>query len=349
MEVPMPELRHDPLQKRWIIIATERALRPTDFQTTEEPKKENTCPFCVGNESMTPPEILAYRDKNTKPDSPGWTVRVISNKFPALRIDVDLDRRGVGLYDVMNGVGAHEVVIETTEHSLTMADLDHEGIVQVLTAYRERIIDLKRDDRFRYILIFKNHGLAAGASLSHSHTQLIATPITPRTVAIELDTSREHYREKERCLMCDLIQQETVFPDRIIRDDGHYVILSPFASRFPFECWVVPKVHCHAFESTTDDELHHLADTMKDILSRLKKCLNDPPYNFILHTSPNTEAKPMRPNYWQTVEFDYHWHFEIMPRLTRVAGFEWGSGFYINPVPPEDAAKYLREVATVTS
>ncbi|UCE20059.1 MAG: galactose-1-phosphate uridylyltransferase [Gemmatimonadota bacterium] len=345
----MPELRHDPLQKRWIIIATERAMRPTDFEVCEEPQKENTCPFCEGNESMTPPEILAYRDEGTQPNEPGWTVRVISNKFPALRIDGDLDRRGLGLYDAMNGVGAHEVIIETTEHTLTTADFDHDQMIRVLTIYRDRIADLKKDDRFRYILIFKNHGEAAGASLSHSHTQLIATPVTPRTVAIELETSKEHYREKERCLMCDLIQQETVFPDRIIRDDGHYVILSPFASRFPFECWVVPKVHKHAFETTTDEELSFLAETMKDILSRLKICLNDPPYNFILHTSPNTEAKPKRPMYWQTVEFDYHWHFEIIPRLTRVAGFEWGSGFYINPMPPEEAARYLSQAAPKSS
>jgi UDPglucose--hexose-1-phosphate uridylyltransferase len=345
----MPELRHDPLQKRWIIIATDRAMRPNDFEVSPEPQRMNTCPFCEGNESMTPPEIFAYRNTNSRPDGPGWTVRVISNKFPALRIDGDLQRRGLGVYDAMNGVGAHEVIVETTDHALTMADLDQDQMAHVLIAYRERILDLKKDNRFRYILIFKNHGLAAGASLSHSHTQLIATPITPRTVAIELDTSREHYREKERCLMCDLIQQEAVFPDRIIRDDGHYVVLSPFASRFPFECWVVPKIHTHAFEATTDGELYHLGGVMKDILSRLKQCLKDPPYNFVLHTSPNTEAKPKRPSYWQTVEYDYHWHFEIIPRLTRVAGFEWGSGFYINPMPPEDATRYLREAVAASS
>ncbi|MFQ6091834.1 MAG: galactose-1-phosphate uridylyltransferase [bacterium] len=341
----MPELRHDPIQRRWVIIATERAMRPTDFEVAAEPEKESTCPFCEGNEGMTPPEILAYRDEGSKANGPGWTVRAVSNKFPALRIEGGLDRRGVGLYDAMNGVGAHEVIIETTDHSLTMADLDHDQMVRVLTAYRDRIVDLKRDNRFRYILIFKNHGAVAGASLGHTHTQLIATPVTPRTVAIELDTSKEHYGQKERCLMCDLVKQETSFPDRIVRDDGHYVVLSPFASRFPFECWVIPKVHSCAFELTTDEGLHRLAETMKDVLSRLKQSLNDPPYNFILHTSPNTEAKPKRADHWQTVEYDYHWHFEIMPRLTRVAGFEWGSGFYINPTPPEEATRYLRQVA----
>ena len=338
----MPELRQDPIQKRWVIIAAERAMRPHDFEIVPEREKGKTCPFCEGHEDRTPNEIFAYRREDTKPNSPGWTVRVIPNKFPALRIEGNLDRHGIGLYDAMDGVGAHEVIIETPDHYVTFADLDHDQIVRILSTYRRRIMDLKQDSRFRYILIFKNHGVVAGATMRHPHTQLIAMPITPRTVAIELDTSKAHYEEKERCLMCDIVNQELEAGKRILRDDGNFVVISPFASRFPFECWIIPKVHSCAFEAVTDEGLHYLADTMKDILTRLKDSLNDPPYNFILHTCPNTEAEPKRSTSWQSVKYDYHWHFEIMPRLTRVAGFEWGSGFYINPMPPEEAVRLLR-------
>ena len=341
----MPELRHDPIQKRWVIIASERGRKPYDFSASSEIQTGGFCPFCEGHEGKTPPEITAIRHNGSGPNQPGWQVRVVPNKFPALRIEGGLDRRGEGIHDRMNGVGAHEVIIETPQHDLNMADMPVEQIEKVIWIYRARLADLHRDGRFRYVLIFKNHGQAAGASLPHPHTQLIATPVTPKIISGELWSAREHYHDKERCLFCDLIQQELESGERLVLADDRFVALAPFASRFPFEVFLAPRHHYHSLAKLRDEMIHPLAVALKDVLLRIKKCLRDPPYNFVIHTAPNTEAAPRRSAYWDTIEADFHWHIEIMPRLTRVAGFEWGTGFYINPTSPEEAAKYLREVA----
>ena len=340
----MPELRHDPIQKRWVIIATERARRPSDFPP--EPASSGPvgfCPFCEGHEDKTPPEICAIRPPGSQVDGPGWTVRVVANKFPALRLEDDLDRTGVGMFDRMNGVGTHEVVIETPRHDQNLPDLPEAHVAQLIDVYQQRLNDLKRDSRLRYILIFKNHGVTAGASLAHPHTQLIATPVTPNIVAQELTSAREHYVQKERCLFCDVIRQETESRDRIVYDDGQYVAIAPFASRFPFEIFLAPRKHAHDFGDLSKEEGRGFARALRDVLRRLRAILQDPPYNFVLHTAPNTSMGPRRPGYWTTLPYDFHWHLEIIPRLTRVAGFEWGTGFYINPTPPEDAARFLRE------
>ncbi len=343
----MPELRHDPIQKRWVIIATERARRPSDFPPEPaSPGGAGFCPFCEGNEDKTPPEIFAVRNSGGQADGPGWLIRVVSNKFPALRIEGDLDRAGVGMFDKMNGVGAHEVVIETPCHDQNLAGLPDAHVGQLIDVYRQRLNDLKRDPRFRYILIFKNYGVTAGASLAHPHTQLIATPVTPKTVAQELDAAREHYVQRERCLFCDVIRQETQSQDRIVYDDGQYVALAPFASRFPFEVFLAPRQHAHDFGDLSEGDGQGFSRALREVLRRLKVTLNDPPYNFVLHTAPNTSTAPRRPGYWTTLPYDFHWHLEVIPRLTRVAGFEWGTGFYINPTPPEDAARFLREAVT---
>jgi len=339
----MPELRHDPIQRRWVIIATERSRKPDDFLREAPSSSEGICPFCEGNESLTPPEIVAIRSRSAA-NQPGWEVRVVPNKFPALKIEGDLDRRGIGVYDRMNGVGAHEVIIETPHHFQHLADASVEHIQKVLWIYRERLSDLLRDQRFKYILIFKNHGAAAGASLYHPHTQLIATPVTPQALAEELDSARDHYRKKERCLFCDLIQQELESGERIVMATDQFVVLAPFAARFPFELFIAPRFHHHSFAQASDDMLYRLAGVLKEILMRIRKCLKDPPYNFLIHTIPNIRAKPWPSSYWDTIELDYHWHIEFIPRLVQVAGFEWGTGFYINPTAPEDAARYLREI-----
>ena len=341
----MPELRHDPIQRRWIIIATDRARRPTDF-THEKASVTSVSfdPFAPGNEDKTPPEVFAIRKKGSEPNTPGWKIRVVSNKFPALKIEGDLDREGVGLYDKMNGVGAHEVVIETPELSETIATMKENHLALVLKTYRERLVDLMRDTRFRYILIFKNHGSEAGASLAHPHTQIIATPITPKIVALELESARAYYHIKERCIFCDLMKQELADGSRIVLANEHFVVYCPFASRFPFEMMVLPRVHAHRFGESSDEFLEHMAYTLKEALTRLNVALDDPPYNFMLHTAPNINTEPRRANYWETLQYDWHWHLEIIPRVTKTAGFEWGTGFYINPVPPENAAKFLREV-----
>ena len=205
----MSELRHDPIQHRWVIIATDRSKRPTDFLTEQTSLDGGAfCPFCPGHEEKTPPEITAVRANGSAPNSPGWQVRVFPNKFPALMIEGGLERKAMGIFDRMRGVGAHEVIVESPEHTLALADLPLEQFTSVMELYRERHEDLLRDPRFKYILIFKNHGAPAGASLAHGHTQIIATPVTPRTVAVELDSARAHHNVKERCLFCDVIDQE---------------------------------------------------------------------------------------------------------------------------------------------
>jgi len=342
----MRELRHDPIQKRWVIIASDRSRPPVEpgRQGPERATDPARCPFCTGNEAKTPGEIWAWRDPHAAPNGPGWSVRVVPNKFPALAVEGDIEREGVGNYDRVNGVGAHEVIIETPVHDRHLADLSIPEFVAVLRAYRARLLDLRRDKRLRYILIFKNYRERAGASLSHPHSQLIATPVTPRTVAMELETAREHYQLKERCLFCDILRQEVKDQERVVQVDEHFVTVAPYASRFAFELMLAPRQHQHDFALMGDQALERLAFHFRDVLRRMKKGLGDPPYNFLLHTAPNIESQNKRPNYWSTIQVDWHWHFEILPRLTSVAGFEWGTGYYINPTPPEEAAQYLREV-----
>ncbi|MCU0652300.1 MAG: DUF4931 domain-containing protein [Candidatus Omnitrophica bacterium] len=339
----MPELRKDPIIGRWVIIATERARRPDQFSgAAQDGPAEKPCPFCEGSESKTPPEIYALRPKNTPANGPGWDLRVVPSIAPFLRIEGDLDRRGKGLYDLMNGIGAHEIIIESNQHIANMADLSDEQISKVLDCYINRIIDLEKDKRFKYALIFKNHGWSAGAgSIKHSRSQLIATPVNPKRVKEELAGARSYYEYHERCIFCDIVKQELASKDRLILDLDGFIAITPFAARFPFEIWIMPKKHSCDFVSLDADSRNYLAKVLKIVLSKLKKGLNDPPYNFVIHTAPFRRQKS---GYWKSIDYDYHWHIEIMPRLTRVAGFEWGTGFYICPLPPENAAQFLREV-----
>lgn len=338
----MPELRKDPVIGRWVIIATERAKRPDSFGTSQEGPEEGICPFCEGNEAQTPREIYANRSPSTKADNPGWQLRVVPSVAPFLGIEGDLDRRGKGMFDVMNGIGAHEVVIETPQHIHNIADLSEEQISKVFGCYIDRISDLEKDPRFKYALVFKNYGWSAGGGrVRHSRSQLIATPVTPKRVKEELEGSKRYFDYHERCIFCDLIKQELEQKDRLILDIDGFIAIAPFASRFPFEVWILPKDHSCDFIKLTPDHRKYLATVIKKILLKLKVGLKDPPYNYILHTAPFRRPKG---GYWKTIDQDFHWHIEIMPRLTRVAGFEWGTGFYICPLPPENAAKFLREV-----
>jgi UDPglucose--hexose-1-phosphate uridylyltransferase len=244
-----------------------------------------------------------------------------------------MGREGLGLYDRMNGVGAHEVIIESPGHVEGLADLPAKKIEDVLWAYRDRMLDLRKDQRFRYILIFKNHGASAGATLEHSHSQLIALPIVPTSVQDELDGCRVHYQQKERCIYCDILRQDLSDGDRIVAENPEFLCVTPFAPRFPFEMWLLPKRHAAYFEESQKSQFEFLAPILSESLRRMDKVLARPPYNFILHSSPLHE---------KTGDY-YHWHIEIIPKLTQVAGFEWGTGFYINPVSPEESAKFLRE------
>jgi UDPglucose--hexose-1-phosphate uridylyltransferase len=339
----MPELRKDPIIGRWVIVATERAKRPDQFSSSpQESPVEKPCPFCEGNESQTPKEIYAVRPRHTPSNGSGWELRVVPSIAPFLKIEGELDRHGKGLYDLMNGIGAHEIIIETNEHIANMADLSEEQITKVLTCYADRINDLERNIRFKYALVFKNYGWTAGGGrVRHSRSQLIATPVNPKRVKEELMGARQYYEYHERCIFCDLIKQELASKDRLILDIDGFIAITPFAARFPFEVWILPKKHSCDFTRLEPNMRLDLARVIKKVLAKLKKGLGDPPYNYVLHTAP---FKRQKIGYWKSIDQDYHWHIEIMPRLTRVAGFEWGTGFYICPLPPEDAAKFLREV-----
>jgi len=331
----MPELRKDPIVGRWVIIAHERAKRPHDFKgEAQKTGGGGLCPFCEGQEANTPHEILAYRERGTQPDGPGWRIRVVPNKFPALKVEGNINKRGDGIYDKMAGIGAHEVIIESPRHHLSMTSLPEESVREVLWAYRDRLVDLKKDTRLVHGMLFKNVGAAAGASLEHTHSQLIVTPIVPISVWEEMTGALEFYNYRGRCIYCDMVQQELGTEKRIVLDTPHFTAFCPYASRFPFEIWIAPKAHSSHYENIPKPAVDDLGGTLKLVLGKLEAALDTPAYNYIIHTAPFDQQELPH----------YHWHIEIIPRLTKLAGFEWGSGFYINPVPPEDAAAFLREV-----
>jgi UDPglucose--hexose-1-phosphate uridylyltransferase len=331
----MPELRKDPVTDRWVIISEERGKRPLFLFEEAPPQKPTICPLCPGNESMTPPEVFAIRRDGSLRDTPGWDLRVVPNKFPALRIEGDLDKEGIGIYDRMNGIGAHEVIIETPNHEEQLFDMEPERLRNVFIAFRERCVDLAKDKRFRYIIVFKNYGRSAGASIDHSHSQLIALPIVPKNVSEEIKGALTHYRLKERCIFCDIVSQEREEGVRVVLENERFIAISPYASRFPFEIWILPKKHEANF-TNHEEYLSYisLSDITSKVLKKYEKALRRPPYNFMIHTSPLGASE---------ISY-YHWHIEIIPRLTRLAGFEWGTGFYINPTPPEEATSFLKEV-----
>lgn len=328
----MPELRKDYVTDTWVVFSTIRGKRPREAPASATKTNPDKCPFCLGHEHMTPPEVLAYR-KDGPPNGSGWWVRCIPNKYPALEVEGEVHRRVTQLFQSVNGVGAHEVIVESPDHEANLAQVSDFQVQEVLTAYRHRYLDLIRDRRFKYILIFKNHGEKAGASISHPHSQLIATPIVPRRIMEEVAAvQRFHESSGGACLYCEIIQTELEEGKRIVAENERFVTLSPYAARFPFETWILPKTHEMAFEDLADRERAPLTHILKDLLGRLYRALDDPPFNYYIHTAP-CDRKETR----------YHWHLELTPRLTETAGFERGTGFYINPVMPEDAAAILRD------
>ena len=340
----MPQLRKDPITGRWVIIAEGRAARPNDFDPVSEGGRSNCsksgkqqrpdCPFCEGNEHETPNEVIARREPGTQSNAVGWSVRVVPNKFPALEIEGGVNGHSDAIYRAMPGVGVHEVIIESPKHLVGTSELSVAQLRDVFWMYRSRLQTLKEDSRLAYAMVFKNVGAAAGASLEHLHSQLIALPIVPTNVLDEMNGSLSFYDRHGCCVYCDMVERELAAEERIVLETPGFVALTPFASRFPYETWVVPKIHAGHYEEIRDDQLDDLAEVMGQLIGKLESMFHQPAYNYIIHTTPFDTKKPGH----------YHWHIEVMPSLTKIAGFEWGTGFHINPVPPEQAASMLREI-----
>ncbi len=335
----MPELRKDPVIGRWVIIATERARRPGNFIQHQQNIFEDPalCPFCHN----TDPEIFAVRDPGASFDQ--WKVKVVPNGTPIVSGQGKFKRRGVGVYDVMTGYGANEVVIETPEHVANMADLSVQQVEAVLHAYVQRFKELQKDANLQYVFAYKNYGEAAGSRpIGHARSQMIAVPVNPLRVKEKLVGAKQYYDYHERCLYCDLIRQELQERSRLVKETEHFIAVTPFAPRFPFEMLILPKAHCCDFADGIASQAD-LAALLKDILMRFKFGLDDCAYNYVIQTAP-IRKKTKDATRWETVEEDYHWHLEIVPRLARPAGFEKGSGFYICAIPPEATAEFLRQI-----
>ncbi len=328
----MPQLRKDPILKQWVIISPERGKRPSDFKKVEVANDDaSNCPFCQGHESMTPPETLSFRTAGTEANSPGWWIRIIPDKVPILIPEGDSNREGIGMFDAMNSIGVHEMVIEAPDHNTTISNATPTQMKEIIWAYKQRFLELKKNPRYKHLMIVKNSGAGLSA-LSHSHSHIIATPIIPKRIEEELEGTREYFHYHDRCLICDIVKQESKSKSRLVFEDDNFIVFCPFASRFPFEMEIAPKAHLPFFEMIENEMVPVFANTLQLALRKLETLLPGQPYNFILHTSPCSDSYK---------DF-YHWHIEIIPKLTKTAGFEWGSGFYINPTPPEDAAEALR-------
>lgn len=329
----MPELRQDPIADRWVVIAPERGKRPSDFFFRTSLTPGRFCPLCPGHESDTPPELFSVKRED------GWSVRVVPNLFPALDADLPLERSAEGLYDRVTGVGAHEVVVETPDHAASLATVPPRQLEDVFAAWRERIVDLSRDLRLRWIQVFKNHGAPAGATLEHEHSQLIALPLVPGEIEAQMRNAARWYRRKERCVFCDLMRQDRGDGTRVVYENEAFLVTCPWASRTPFLTRIMPRTHRSSFESTPAEELAGLADALHVTLGKLDEALERPAYNAMLHS--NVLRHLDSPS--------WHWHLDVAPVLTRPAGFEWSTGTFLNPTPPEEAAEFLRKTSTAAS
>ncbi len=330
----MPELRRDPVVGRWVIIDSGHSKGPLDFSKDDNtPTGQEICPFCPGREHQTPQEVDAVRPLKSLANTSGWLVRTVPNKFPVLNSDGPLLKDGIGIYDQMTGIGAHEVLIECPDHDKSLTELTKEEMQAVISQYHGRFHKLSNDSRFKYVVIFKNFGSSAGATVEHAHSQIIALPMVPKTVLEELKGAEHYHQYRGRCVFCDMISQEYQDKERIVVENSGFLAFCPYASRYAFETWIIPKGHSADFANTDESSHAHLAQILQDVLKRVKKVLENPSYNYYLHTAPIGYANLAC----------YHWHIEIIPKLTRSVGFEWATGLHIVPAFPQDSARYLRE------
>jgi UDPglucose--hexose-1-phosphate uridylyltransferase len=339
----MHELRKDPLLGKWVAVLKD-SKEPEHYLQyplgRRDAAEESTgCMFCSGREPETPPEIFALRQPGSPPDSSGWHTRVVPKSNPLFQIEGDLGRKGIGMYDKMNSIGANEIIIESPQHNVPVELMGPAQMKLVLATYRHRIAELEKDPRFRYLLIFKDHGKSAGEVYHHPHAQVVATPVIPKGIKEELDGAKDYFFYKERCIFCDMIDEELQNGRRIIMETGHFVAFTPFASITPFEFWIMPKKHNCAFQDSDDEEMEDLSFVLTTALKKMNWILKDPPYHYVLHTAPN---RVPRKDHWHTLGEDFHWHIEIMPELLSRSGFELSSEMFVLTTSPEDAADYLR-------
>ncbi len=331
-------------------MATERGWRPIEIRA-KKIIEERQCPFCEGKESETPGEIFAIRKPGTAANTPGWEVRSVLSKQAILSEGkTDVGRHGQGIYDLMDGIGHHEVIVETPKHQIDLDELPLEAIEKTVRTYAERFRALETDARINYALLFKNHGLVSGSArdvIRHARSQIIGMPITPKRVKEEIASTKNYFERRERCVFCDILRQEKADGTRLVAENESFLALCPYASRLPFEIWIFPKIHSADFGKLEEGAMRNFAMMLKDCLGRLRALLDDPPFSFIMHTAPFRHKK--KEVYWKTIEEDYHWYLQIAPRLTHSAGFEWGTGIHINPTLPEEAASLLREVGNATA
>lgn len=326
----MSELRRDPITGRTVIIAPERLTSTRWWRPNAAGNGDGLCPFCEGQEHLTGREILAWRGSAQGGNGPGWRVRVVANRIPALRVESHYAEPNHALFQTLGGLGAHEVIIESPDHRADWSTMTADDIRMVLWAWRERMRDLRRDVRLKTFLVVKNVGAGAGATLQHPHSQLLALPFVPLHLDDELAGARECEKRDGRCAFCRVIEEELAGDVRVIASDKDTIALSAFASRVPFETWILPRRHLAAFDEECDDCLGAIAERVRDTIVRLHVALNAPPYSVLLHTAPAGEAS------------SYHWHLEVIPRLAPGNGLAWGGGIHINPVAPEEATRVMR-------
>lgn len=322
------EMRKDAVSGRWVLVRSE----------APPPNGDGSCPFCPGYEAQTPPEIAAYRTNGQPPNSSEWLVRVVPERAPLLQIEGDIQREGLGIFDKVSGRGASEIVIEHPDHGGRWDDMPVDALERVLNMYRERVADLYRDVQIRSVLIWRKEHTAAD-QIRHPFSRILGSPLIFDDLRQELGTARQHFAYKQRCLYCDILRQERREGSRVVEETSHFLVYTPYGSRRPFETWVVPTTHRHRFELIAPAEVATLARTLQGTFRRLHAVQPGIPLEWTLHTAPN-EAMRLRDEEWRSLPEDYHWHLEIAPDGPPRESI---GGFAVNPVPPEAAAKLLRD------